>query len=475
MAGEDGTVSGRVSPGGWAPHGDLGSGPAGQGRPTGAAPPVGEDSIALAATGNMLASNGDGGPVASPLAETDDNLPSLYGPQPPTTGHGERSSRPEAAPHPRNAALRAGTMVNSYRVSRVLGEGAMGTVYAGEEPSIGKKVAIKVLKRALATDPAVVGRFKQEAWAVNQARSRYIVDIFLFGELPDGRHYFVMEHIDGKPLRDYLDDRESKPLSLDEAYQVLGAIARGLIAAHGKGIVHRDLKPENIMVMREEDGRLTAKLLDFGIAKLVGSAASEVAFETAHGAAIGTPYYMSPEQVRGVDVDHRTDVYALGVIMFELFAGARPFAAESYIEIVNHHLFTRPPGPRERSADISEPLERLILRCLAKDPAERPQGAQEFLEELVRTRGGDGVAPPSREELGAQAILIADLVESTDLVFKVGDRRARGIMDAYAAGVRELVQKFEGRQIPTPDGLLILFPRTIYAVAFACDCPSSLR
>ena len=284
---------------------------------------------------------------------------------------------------PADADLKAGEMVDEYEITGRLGAGGMGTVYAGVQPVIGKRVAIKVLQREYASNPQVVNRFIQEARAVNQVQSRYIVDIFSFGALADGRHYFVMENIEGEALRDYLRGRGT--LAFDEAYSILRAVCRGLAAAHEKGIVHRDLKPENIMVV-SEDGQPSAKLLDFGIAKLVGSN-SNPGFATQTGTAMGTPYYMSPEQVRGVDVDHRTDIYALGIIMFELFTGSLPFNARSYIELVNQHLFAAPPNPRKLSGAVSLELEALILRCIAKDPAQRPQSMTQLNADL------DGLVP----------------------------------------------------------------------------------
>jgi serine/threonine-protein kinase len=272
-------------------------------------------------------------------------------------------------------------MVGEYQVTGLLGTGGMGSVYSGIQPVIGKRVAIKVLLRELASNPQVVNRFIQEARAVNQVRSRYIVDIFSFGEIPDGRHYFVMEQLEGRSLRDLL--RERKTLSFNEAFAVLSCVAKGLIAAHGKGIVHRDIKPENIMVRVEEDDAITAKILDFGIAKLQTGDSSNPTFSTRTGVAMGTPFYMSPEQCRGVGVDHRTDIYAIGIIMFEMFTGALPFTARSYIDLVNKHLFAEPPSP-SRLSSMPRDLETLILRCIAKDPKDRPQSVEEFLGELLR-------------------------------------------------------------------------------------------
>ncbi len=289
---------------------------------------------------------------------------------------------PEPALPPADAELLPGTMVGEYQITGKIGTGGMGSVYAGIQPVIGKRVAIKVLLRELAANPQVLYRFMQEARAVNQAQSRYIVDIFSFGELPDGRQYFVMEQLEGQSLRDFLRSRQT--LSFDEAHAILTCVCKGLIAAHAKGIVHRDIKPENIMVKVEEDGALTAKILDFGIAKLQGADSSTPGFSTRTGAAMGTPYYMSPEQCRGINVDHRTDIYALGIIIFEIFTGALPFTARSYIDLVNKHLFASPPLPSQLKDSVSKPLEALILRCIAKDPTERPQTVEQLLDELAQ-------------------------------------------------------------------------------------------
>jgi tRNA A-37 threonylcarbamoyl transferase component Bud32 len=272
-----------------------------------------------------------------------------------------------------------GDRVNEYQIVGRLGEGGMGTVFEGVQPVIGKRVAIKVLRRECAANPELVNRFIQEARAVNQARSPHIVDIFSFGELRDGRHYFVMEYLDGLPLKAYLEKR--KVLTFDEAYAILNSVTKGLAAAHDTGIIHRDIKPENIVVLTDSEGGMGAKVLDFGIAKLQGDQA-DPSFATRTGAAMGTPYYMSPEQCQGVNVDHRTDIYALGIIMFEMFTGQLPFTAGSYIDLVNKHLFASPPEPRSINGDISPQLEAMILRCIAKDPDERPQTMKQFRSEL---------------------------------------------------------------------------------------------
>jgi serine/threonine-protein kinase len=244
-----------------------------------------------------------------------------------------------------DAALGPGTRVGEYVIERQIGEGGMGVVFAAVHPVIGKRVAIKLLTPALAGDATAVQRFIQEARAVNQIGHKNIVDIFGFGQLPSGRHYFVMELLEGRNLK----QRLQSPLADDEALAILVEVCDALSAAHAAGIVHRDLKPDNIFLV--EDRRV--KLLDFGVAKL-----TEDGLSTNSGEPIGTPRYMSPEQRHGRPVDLRTDLYALGVMMFEIFGG--------------------------RSQALA--LSQLIHNCLAEDPNARPASAaavRAVLDELL--------------------------------------------------------------------------------------------
>ena len=219
----------------------------------------------------------------------------------------------------RDQALAQGIDVGGYLIDGELGRGGMGIVYAATHPVIGKRVAIKVLKQSLSNNPASVERFKQEARAVNQIGHPNIVDVFAFGELPDGRSYLVMDLLEGESLRKRL---RRGPLPVRDALALIDEIAAALAAAHDKGIVHRDLKPDNVFLVAHP-GRFDVRLLDFGLAKLLPtSALSARAFRTATGTQLGTPDYMSPEQQRG-EVDHRTDIYSLGVMAFEVLAGTR--------------------------------------------------------------------------------------------------------------------------------------------------------
>jgi serine/threonine-protein kinase len=208
-----------------------------------------------------------------------------------------------------DSPLVAGDMVGEYRITGELGRGSFGDVYASEHPLIGKMAAVKVLKRQFTSDPEVISRFISEARAVNKIRNRNIIDIFAFGTLPGGRQYFVMELLEGETLQEFL--KTNRVMAVEDALPILGSIARALDAAHEAGIAHRDLKPENVFLCFEKDGSCYPKLLDFGIAKLLAD--DFTGHQTRTGAAMGTPLYMSPEQCRARDVDHRADIYAFGL------------------------------------------------------------------------------------------------------------------------------------------------------------------
>ncbi|MCE9580570.1 MAG: protein kinase [Deltaproteobacteria bacterium] len=284
--------------------------------------------------------------------------------------------------------LAPGAVVGDYVIERQLGAGGMGIVYGARHPIIGKRAAIKVLNARYSADPDAVGRFVQEAQAVNQIGHDSIVDIFAFGTLPDGRVFLVMEWLQGESLQARLE-RDRVPLP--ETLAILGALARALQDVHAADVVHRDLKPDNVFLLEGgESPRI--KLLDFGIAKL--SSGSPTINRTQTGVVMGTPLFMSPEQARGDHIDARTDLYALGVIAYHLVCGETPFGSEpSAIEILAAHICKAPPMPTALQPDTPPALEALILGLLAKNPAERPALVD------VRRQLADLAARPSAQTM----------------------------------------------------------------------------
>jgi serine/threonine-protein kinase len=284
--------------------------------------------------------------------------------------------------------LAVGDRVGEYRIEGKLGEGGFGAVFRAVHPVIGKHAAVKVLSRQFSANPQMVSRFIAEARAVNQIRHRNIIDIFAFGQLADGRQYYVMELLDGTPFDRYL--ASNKRLTLAQAHPILRGITRALDAAHAKGILHRDLKPENVYLVFDEDGGVQAKLLDFGLVKLLGEGSGGGEHKTKTGTPMGTPYYMSPEQCRGKDVDRRTDVYALGALVFEVLTGEVPFNGESTMDVLVKHMTQDPPRPSRVWSGVPPELDEPIVRMLAKEPSDRPASVTEAFELLVAAGNAAG-------------------------------------------------------------------------------------
>ncbi|MCC6750047.1 MAG: protein kinase [Deltaproteobacteria bacterium] len=284
--------------------------------------------------------------------------------------------------------LRPGTPIGEYRVAQALGRGGMGTVYEAIHVELGHSVAIKVLNADRVTDLRTVARFEQEGRLVARLRHPNIVGIVTCGQLPDGRTYYVMEHLRGITLRRKL--REVGALSLDEALPILGAVAAALDAAHAQGIVHRDVKPENVFLVENPTGpESCAKLLDFGVAKLLQTEDRITTVETQTGHIPGSPHYMSPEHCRGRAVDGRSDVYSLGVVAFELLCGARPFDAETLGELLLAQQTQAVPRLGDRDPQLA-PLDAPLGRALDKRPEARFDRASEFVEALAAHRDARG-------------------------------------------------------------------------------------
>ncbi|MDB4995837.1 MAG: uncharacterized protein JWM74_3269 [Myxococcaceae bacterium] len=303
--------------------------------------------------------------------------------------------------------LAEGLAVGEYRIEKKIGEGGFGCVYKAVHPLIGKAAAIKVLNRQYSSNPQMVSRFISEARAVNQIRHRNIIDIFSFGSLEDGRQYFVMELLEGMPLDGYLKERGRLPP--EDALPILRSVARALDAAHAAGIAHRDLKPENVFLSFDDEGGIFPKLLDFGIAKLLanesstgGTGAGAAGPKTRTGTPMGTPYYMSPEQCRGKNVDKRTDIYSFGVMCHELLTGKLPFDGDDLMDLLIKQTTVQPPSMSSVCPELPPSLDAPVLRMLEKDPEKRPASLTAAVDELTRAAKDGGfpvvlpAAPPSR-------------------------------------------------------------------------------
>lgn len=274
--------------------------------------------------------------------------------------------------------------IGNYQVTAKLGEGGMGSVYLAEHPLIGKKVALKVLHAEFASNQDVVTRFFNEAKAVNDIQHPNIVDIVDYGMLNDGHGqpmvYFIMEFLDGNALADVI--RNQSPLSPERALSICLQIADALGASHHAGIIHRDLKPDNVILITRGREADFAKVLDFGIAKLTGDHPGSRRTRT--GIVMGTPAYMSPEQCEGRgNIDHRTDVYALGVVLYEMLTGRVPFQGEGYGEVLVQHLTQPPTRPSTIRGVIPPHVEAIVLKALEKHPDLRFPTMEEFMKALA--------------------------------------------------------------------------------------------
>jgi serine/threonine protein kinase len=315
------------------------------------------------------------------------------------------------------AELVPGSIVGEYVVEAKLGEGGFGSVYQAKHPVIGKQAAIKVLHRALSTNTAMVARFVNEARVVNQIKHRNIVDIFAFGTLADGRQYFVMELLQGRSLGSFL--RARGHLAPAEVLPIFKGVAKALDAAHKAGVVHRDLTPENVFIS-DEDGVLVPKLLDFGIAKLLGEPQAP-SHKTAEGVAIGTVHYMSPEQCHGrADVDHRTDIYAYGCILFEVLTGRVPFDGDSALAIMTAHLGRDIPS-------VSRALDVVFQRLLAKDKLARPETTSDgytLLERAIELPLASTVAIPAVTFVSVASAATTEVEVSSPISLPTKSRRS---------------------------------------------------
>jgi len=266
-----------------------------------------------------------------------------------------------------------------YNVSAKIGQGGMGTVYLAEQVSVGRKVALKVLQGSYASDDEFIGRFRREARLAASLNHKNIVTIYDFDQGNDGSLFIAMEYLHGEKLSDVI--RRDGSLDVSRAIRMGLQIAEGLEAAHRTGVIHRDIKPDNIMVVGNR-GAEEVKLMDFGIARLMDTGTMSNLTRT--GMIMGTPAYMAPEQAEGSAISEKTDIYALGIVLYEMLSGSVPFKASTPSAVLIKHLQETPAPLRKLRREVPAGLESLVMRSLEKKPQKRPRDMQEIAKELQK-------------------------------------------------------------------------------------------
>ena len=278
---------------------------------------------------------------------------------------------------------------NKYRIVQCIGEGGMGAVYEGENVRIRRRVAIKVLHKETASSPEVVARFEREAQAAGTIGNDHILEVLDIGALEDGARYIVMEYLDGEPLTKRIE--RLGRMTPSQLAPLIRQTLEALGAAHGAGIVHRDLKPDNIFILRQKAGRADfVKLIDFGISKFQPYAGEVASKMTRAGAIMGTPHYMSPEQANGsAEADARSDLYAVGIVMYEALTGQVPFDAKTFNELLFQIVLSDPRPPQQLVPDLDPNFAAIVCKAMARARENRFQSAAEFdnaLEQWMRGR-----------------------------------------------------------------------------------------
>ncbi|HUM13541.1 MAG TPA: protein kinase [Myxococcaceae bacterium] len=285
-------------------------------------------------------------------------------------------------------------VARKYRVEKLLGEGGMGRVYRANQLVLEKPVVLKLLHPSLQKDARTVARFQREAKAASRLNHPNSIDVLDFGQTDDGALFIAMEFVDGRDLHQVLT--EDWPLPEPRVIRIVTQVLSALADAHQAGVIHRDLKPENVMVMARRGGESdVVKVLDFGIAKIIDGRSEEGPSLTRTGFVCGTPEYMSPEQARGAPLDARSDLYSVGVLLYQMVTRQLPFSSDSAMGYATKHLTEDPKPPNTlRPGCCSRELEALVLWALRKEPADRPQTAVAFLDSLNLLPAAEAVHAP---------------------------------------------------------------------------------
>ena len=317
-------------------------------------------------------------------------------------------------------------LADRYHIMKKLGEGGMGQVYLAEHVKMGRRSAIKVMNPSMVHDPEAVARFNREAANASRISDAHVCAIYDFGETPEGLIYLAMEFIEGEPLTELI--RQEGALPASRAADIAIQVAAALQAAHDLGIVHRDLKPDNIMLTRGRDGSDAVKVVDFGLAKAVGGEGGGQKV-TRTGLVVGTPEFMSPEQLSGDKLDGRTDVYSLGLVLFNMLTGTLPFPADSVQEAMIKRLTDEPAELLEVRPDRHFPpgLQQILDTALARNPVDRYQSAAKFAHDLA------AVAGLSREGGAGLSATLGGSDDKTELIEPVRARKRSRV--AIAVGV----------------------------------------
>lgn len=311
------------------------------------------------------------------VADLRNKIIEVLGPAPKTG-----NDKPAAAPKEKdnNGGLIGKTLSGRYEILSHIGEGGMGIVYKARHLSLGRLVAVKVMIEDLARDNAALQRFQREARVLSAVEHPNLILVHDFGETENKQPFLVMELLEGKTLEEIIEKHGKLPLAL--AIEVFVEICEGMQAAHDQGLIHRDLKPANVMLVKKNEKRM-CKILDMGLAKFVDKKAAKL---TQTGQIFGSPLYMSPEQCLSKTMDHRSDVYSLGCLMYEALCGHVPFTGENFVSTSLKHVSDTPPSMRDTCPELPEELEQLVLDCLKKTPEERPASMTEVRDRIVKVR-----------------------------------------------------------------------------------------